>query len=432
MFAKKNGGMIKMRKNSLLKVLPVVLAFFILLQAVVGAQSLPYNSRSDCLAYFSSAPRCLPVQMIVKLCSSEHIWHSSVPTITLQAYSSGHHKNATKANNTATTPKVNNTVISNNTAVNRTNMTTPAMNTTRNTTNTSVPGNIIVLNNSIAGNGTGSGSNTPANNSVPSKGIFGINAMTTNIWMDNIPTQLAYWRQQKMKYLIVDVGDTGSNGLITTPKSEIQSFITEVSAYEKQSGYNFIVLPYSEVNTDNYNFNSAFAANMASDYATFVSMGFDGAYVDVEPVKLSQRTLYIQMLQLIRQKLPTATIAVYSANLDEATDDWAWPYAFFKQVSDNTDLIELQGYDEGFSTTSTYQNYLVQQVKAVSAKNWTASFMLGVPTHNPAPETLNNALVAYKSALSAYPVNPFIGVSVFAEWTIKASDWATFSSLTGI
>jgi hypothetical protein len=377
------------------------------LQTAVAFNHYPvFNSRSDCLAYYSGSHT--PVSHILKICNIQKSTPASVSVPT-----------------NATAKPVNTTLPKNNTV-------SAPQNITTTTILNSIPANItkpivvIPLNNTVSNNST----QTPI---VQSSGIFGASAMTTNIWMDNIPSQLAYWRAHKIKYLVVDVGDTAANGLISTPKDEILSFINDVSSYEKQTGYNFIALPYSEVNTDNYNFNDAFAANMVKDYQYFVSIGFDGAYVDVEPVKLSQRTLYINFLKQLKATLPqNATTAVYSANLDESSDDWAWPYAFFRQVSNYTNVIELQGYDEGFSTSSQYQAYLVNQMKAVSAKNWTSAFMLGVPTHNPAPETLSNAIAAYKAGLSAYPANPFIGVSIFAEWTITQKDWATFENMTGI
>jgi hypothetical protein len=320
-------------------------------------------------------------------------------------------------NSGGSTEPGNNTVVVNNTIPN--NNTLPINNT--------IPGNNSTVNNTVPPNNS---SQPPGN--ISSSGIFSLNTMTTNIWMDNLASQLAYWRQHKVKYLIVDVGDTGSNGIITTPDSDIHSFISAVQAYEISSGYNFITLPYSEVNTDNYNFNEAFTGNMTKDYQRFIAMGFEGAYVDVEPVKLSQRTLYINFLKKLKQTLPVGSVvAVYSANLDEASDDWAWPYAFFKQVSNYTDVIELQGYDEGFSTTANYKNYITAQVSSVASKSWTSTFWLGVPTHNPAPETLANALDAYKTGLAS-KAGPFIGVSIFAEWTITSADWTTFESITGV
>src|SRR3989344_7248826 len=62
------------------------------------------------------------------------------------------------------------------------------------------------------------------------------NGIVTNIWLDE-HVKLDNLRNHGMRYLIVDVGDTASNGKLKTSKEEIKEFIDFIRTYEKQENY---------------------------------------------------------------------------------------------------------------------------------------------------------------------------------------------------
>jgi hypothetical protein len=250
------------------------------------------------------------------------------------------------------------------------------------------------------------------------------NGIVTNIWLNN--SEFDTFRKHGIKYLFVDIGETGLDGSITTPREEIGDFLEMETAFEEQSGYDFIILPYSEVNTDHYSLNQEFIDNMVKDYVYYNQIGFNGIYVDIEPVKKGQNGIYLDLLESLRKDLPdNSVISAYSGSISESGSDWEWDYGFFKEVSERTDLIVLQGFDLAITSTSEYNDYLGNQMEEISSHGWKSDFMLGIPTHKQSPETIENALKAYNANAS----RPFIGVNIFSSWTIGKQDWATFDAV---
>src|SRR3990167_1573833 len=105
-----------------------------------------------------------------------------------------------------------------------------------------------------------------------------------NIWILE-DERLNVLKESGVKYLFVDVGDTNINGQIETPEKEIRDFITNLNSYESANSYDFTILPYSEINTYTYDIESEeFQDNFIADYLNLIKLGFDGVYLDIEPV----------------------------------------------------------------------------------------------------------------------------------------------------
>ncbi len=254
------------------------------------------------------------------------------------------------------------------------------------------------------------------------------NGIVTNIWLDD-PSRLDKLKEHNIKYLFVDVGNTKQNGKIETSKKEITHFLNFVNQYEQENNHDFILLPYSEINAYIYDIDSIFIENFIMDYTNLVSTGFDGLLVDIEPIPFNKRDAYIDLLEKLDALLPNdAIISVYAGSLQDSQNEWEWSYAFYKEVSKKVDLISIPGYDLDLSSKEEYQDYIKEQIRKISSLNWSSSFLLAVPTHKEFPETIENALDAYRSEISKYPTNDFIGICVFAEWTTTENEWNKFKT----
>ena len=64
------------------------------------------------------------------------------------------------------------------------------------------------------------------------------NSIVTNIWLHE-ESKLNILKENKIKYLFVDIGDTSNLGFIKTPESNIKSFLNFINKFEKKNNYDF-------------------------------------------------------------------------------------------------------------------------------------------------------------------------------------------------
>jgi hypothetical protein len=244
------------------------------------------------------------------------------------------------------------------------------------------------------------------------------NGAVVNIWL-NSEDRLDVLREHEIKYLFVDVGDTLQDGSLGTSDEEIINFLNKVEFYEKETGHNFILLPYSEVNTYTYDISSdLFQDNFVQDYVRLDSLGFDGVYVDIEPIRTHQIEEYFDLLGILKRDLPSSSIlGVYSGALGSESE-WDWDAGFFQTVDKRVDLIFVPGYDTGIDSKEEYQEHIKSQLRGLSDLNLRSVLLLGVPTHKSDPENIENALEAY-----SLEINEFDGVAIFSEWTADETEW---------
>jgi len=252
-----------------------------------------------------------------------------------------------------------------------------------------------------------------------------------NIWID--PSKIENLKDHNIKYLFVDVGDTGKDGRLKTPEYEIKKCLEMMNDFEKENNYEFILLPYSEVNTYDFNVDDSFKQNIIKDYLNLETLGFDGFHVDIEPIKFEQRESFLIFLNELKSVFPkNSIISVYSGSLTEKAFDfnneWEWSEGFYKQVSENVDLIFVPGYDIHKNNKEEYKEYIRDQIKRLSIINLNSNLILGIPSHKKNPENIENCLSAYNEEIKKYPNSRFIGVSIFAEWTTSDNEWRVFDS----
>ena len=251
------------------------------------------------------------------------------------------------------------------------------------------------------------------------------NGAVTNIWIDSYQ-RLDVLKNSGVKYLIVDVGATNSDGTLKSTPQEINNFLNLITNYQKDRNYNFTLLPYSEINSYNTAVTSqTFISNYITTYKELSQRGFNGILVDIEPVQFSQRDSYISLLDSLKSDLPKSSIiSVYAGPLiDDHTSEWAWDSQFYRTVSQHVDLISASGYDTSLTDGAAYQLYIINQIKAISSENLNSKVLFALPTHKPYPENFELALQAYSEGIKENPTQNIIGLTVFAEWTAKPQDW---------
>jgi hypothetical protein len=250
-------------------------------------------------------------------------------------------------------------------------------------------------------------------------------AAVTNIWLHNY-SKIEKLRDNNIKYLIVDIGGISDNGKPESSFSEIESFVNRIKYFEEKENYDFIILPYSEIDSYKIDITSeTFRENFLMTNKNLVAMGFDGIFLDIEPVRLDQRDSFLNLIDETRSELPEdSIIAVYSGAWSYNNDnEWEWNYAYMKKVSKKADVISYPGYDTGINDSDEYISYIKKQVKKVNQWYSRDNFWFGIPTHKESPETPKNALLTYNTVLNSTSKTPFIGIAIFSEWTADDQDW---------
>jgi len=260
------------------------------------------------------------------------------------------------------------------------------------------------------------------------------NGAVINIWINELK-RLDNLRNHQIKYLFVDVGDTNRYGKIETPITDIAQFLQMIKSYEKQHAYDFIILPYSEINTYRCELDRQFRENFVADYRGLIASGFDGIYVDVEPVRISLKSDYLEFLSELSALCPKPLIlAVYAGSMPDfesnqkEISDWQWSGGLYRDVSKLVDLVVIPGYDFNLRSKSDYKESISRQIYLLSSEQFGCHFMFAAPTHKREPETIDNALAAYRLEISRRPRHQFIGVCIFAEWTTTPEEWNVFES----
>ena len=153
-----------------------------------------------------------------------------------------------------------------------------------------------------------------------------------------------------------------------------------------------------------------------------------------------------------------------SSLVQHSTSIWVYPYVAIniaQWISPNFDVkisswiyeVMLTGKIDIGKTKSFQQlrsenkeqkikiNYLtnkyVKNQPRIQYKDQNVIYILTTPSHKKERKyilgkatNLTNRLSTYNKTLAEYPNGPFIGVSVFSEWTIKQSDWNNLEKYT--
>jgi len=229
-----------------------------------------------------------------------------------------------------------------------------------------------------------------------------------------------------IRYLFVDIGGINDNGRILLEENDSRKFLNFVSEFEAKKGYNFILVPYSEIDS-NYNINLGyFQDNFIQDYLYLYILGFDGILVNINSVKLEDRNAYLNFIKRIYEEFPMiATVAISTEDINYGNNESKWDIEFYKKVSEYSDLLLTKLFDSEINNQPDYKEFVKEQMREISSINLKVPVLLIVPTQKHFPETIENALNAYKEGLKENSNRPIRGVVVLYEFT-DDDEWRTF------
>jgi len=258
------------------------------------------------------------------------------------------------------------------------------------------------------------------------------NGMVTNIWLED-KKQLGKFIENGIKYLFVDVGDIDKNGKLITEEKELRHFLDLVNEFEKENNYDFVLLPYNEIiieDSNEYALDSdTFTNNVTNNHKWLIELGFDGVHIDIEAIPFDQREDYLEFLEKLSEEIGEKNmITVYSGSLNDKPNIWEWGSIFYRGVADRVDIILIPGYDFDLNSKEEYQAYVAEQIENIASQEWGAKFMFTVPTHKESPETLENSLEIYQKEIVNHENHPFVGITIFAEWTTNKGEWKVFEN----
>lgn len=266
-------------------------------------------------------------------------------------------------------------------------------------------------------------------NAYEAKSLAEGHGAVVNIWLDS-PERLDVLKENGVRYLFVDVGGVNETGGFFSDE-RIDDFLIFVHEYERQESWDFVLMPYYEVNTFDVDItSSAFRERLLNSYFTLSGKGFDGFLVDIEPIQHEHREYFIELVQELKSRLPSDKIlAVYSGHAVErkTKNAWEWDMDFYRKVSGNVDLISAPGYDSASKTAGDYRDYVKGQVRHVGSLD--TNVLFAIPTHKPWPEFSEIALRAYEEEIRQNGKGSIVGVTMFAEWTATESDWLALRSI---
>ncbi len=229
-----------------------------------------------------------------------------------------------------------------------------------------------------------------------------------------------------IRYLFVDIGGINDNGRILLEENDSRKFLNFVSEFEEKKGYNFILIPYSEIDS-NYNINLRyFQDNFIQDYLYLYILGFDGILVNINSVKLENRNSYLYFIKRIYEEFPMiATVAISTGDINYGNNEFKWNKEFYKKVSEYSDLLLTKLFDSEINNQPDYKEFVKEQMREISSINLKVPVLLIVPTQKHFPETIENALNAYKEGLKENSNRLIQGVVVFYEFT-DYDEWRIF------
>ena len=253
------------------------------------------------------------------------------------------------------------------------------------------------------------------------------NGAVTNIWIDSYE-RISRLGANDLRYLFVDVGKFSADGKLLTTDEELMSFLNLVMEYEEKNDYGFVLIPYNDINTNFYDFTQEeFNRNFIESHRRLINLGFDGIYLDIEPVKFEHRDAYLKMIERFRSEFSDEFLGVYAGHFgSDEKNYWVWDKTFYEEVSKRVDFIFAGLYDSGAQDKAEYEEYVRRQFDEILSSNLNSLVMFGVPTHRKY-ETAESALEIYHQK-QLEDNSRVIGFVVFAEWTTNGEEWDVIES----
>ncbi len=234
------------------------------------------------------------------------------------------------------------------------------------------------------------------------------------------------------------------------------------TAYPEGELYGWISYP-TNLDSDGYTLDDptlhARVAELAAVLVT--SYGFDGVYLNVEPVRDGDEN-FLDLLRTVRRTLDT--VAASSETGERVpiavaippdwrpsdptipfgtgfTDVFEWGSEYKQSVALLTDQVLVMAYHSGLTDPADYSQWVAYQTKvyaeAVASLDVETEVLIGVPTypaelpaHDPAVENVITAVQGVNSGLiqAGEAAEVITGLTIYAEWTTDGQEWSDFQT----
>jgi hypothetical protein len=186
-------------------------------------------------------------------------------------------------------------------------------------------------------------------------------------------------------------------------------------------------------------------ARVLAGVAQVLDDGFDGVHYDFEPVEDGNPDLLSLVRDTHRYTAGRHALLSLSASFPAPLPGLAttarllpgflavWSPGYLHQLAFNVDQVAVMAYDTALLTSSTYSGYVRRATSiALAQVPPNVALFIGVPAyhetnmrHHPI-ETMGAALRGVRLALGAHPPRRPFGVAVYVDFTVTATDWASY------
>lgn len=254
-------------------------------------------------------------------------------------------------------------------------------------------------------------------------------------------------------------GTWGGSGDGTRPFSDRESSVTTFvnqfkAAYPEATLYAWLGVPVEDASIPiPYRMNDKVLQDSLAQFSlrTIKEFGFDGVFLNVEPVWNSGANDFITLINRVRLEIgDSALIAVavppdwtpIGVNIpqpERVTPGTVWDKQFKQRVALLTDQMAIMAYNSGLRSPFDYIEWMAYQVQAyaeaVNEVNGNAQILIGIPTydnelpgHDVLVENVSSAVNGIKKGLvsAGDAAKVIIGIAIYASWATDDTEWAQF------
>jgi hypothetical protein len=251
-------------------------------------------------------------------------------------------------------------------------------------------------------------------------------------------------------------GVTAGTNEFSEVQDNVVSFVAQFrEAYPAGQLYGWISLPVEVAGDYRMDDPEVIAAVAEMARRVVEDLGFDGVFLNAEPVWERYSEDFVRLLQAIRREIGDAPLAV------AIPPDWSpigvnipkppliapgteWSREFKQRVALLTDEMAIMAYNSGLSTPPDYIEWVAYQTQAyaeaVAGLSSGARVVIGIPTydnelpaHDITVENVASAVEGVKRGLTraGAAAAQVGGVAIYAEWVTDNDEWRLFEQFWG-
>jgi hypothetical protein len=248
-------------------------------------------------------------------------------------------------------------------------------------------------------------------------------------------------------------GNGGGNMPFEEREAQVRTFVQQFkAAYPESRLYGWIGFP-TEAPTIPYRLNDPAVHDEVAKFSLRVieELGFDGVFLNVEPVWNRNSEDFIKLLSRVRLELGTdvpVSVAIppdwtpLGVSIPQpllVTPGTEWDRLFKQRVALLTDELAIMAYNSGLKSPPEYIDWMAYQVsayaQAVDELDVDTRVVIGIPTydnelpgHDVNVENVISALNGIRLGLSqsGEAARVVSGVAIYAEWTTSEVEWLQF------